>query len=180
MKILLICDKDKRTIPSEVLKKDLLGFFSYKNFETKVIEAGRNSFKHCIGCFSCWIKTPGKCVLKDSMSEVNKSYINSDIVIYLTPIIFGQYSANIKTIIDRAQPYCLPFFKVINGIIKHPLRYEKTPKEIIIAYGEDVTKEEKRTFQDLIDNHGRSYRDVFYSLKIEDNKKILDDLKKII
>ena len=28
--------------------------------------------RHCIGCFGCWIKTPGKCILKDGYDNMGK------------------------------------------------------------------------------------------------------------
>ena len=32
--------------------------------EYKVIKP-QGDIHHCIGCFGCWFKTPGKCVLQD-------------------------------------------------------------------------------------------------------------------
>lgn len=29
---------------------------------------------HCIGCFHCWIKTPGKCIFDDDMTELIQKY----------------------------------------------------------------------------------------------------------
>ena len=36
--------------------------------------------KDCTGCWSCWIKTPGRCIHKD-LDEFYKAYLNADIVI---------------------------------------------------------------------------------------------------
>jgi len=30
------------------------------------------TIQHCIGCFGCWIKTPGKCVLKDGYENMGE------------------------------------------------------------------------------------------------------------
>ena len=33
--------------------------------EVEVIELRRKTIKNCIGCYTCWTKTPGKCIHKD-------------------------------------------------------------------------------------------------------------------
>ncbi len=30
------------------------------------------SIKNCVGCFGCWIKTPGKCVIKDGYEDLGE------------------------------------------------------------------------------------------------------------
>ncbi|GFZ33211.1 flavodoxin [Clostridium zeae] len=180
MKVLIICDKDIKTDYSEALEKQLFELFLHKGFEIRIIQVGKQELKSCIGCFGCWIKTPGKCVIKDLIGEINRNYISSDTVIYLTPVIFGQYSSNIKNVIDRSQPYVLPFFKKINGTTKHPLRYEKNPKEIIIAYNDEIIEEEKNTFLDLINKHERQHRDIYFSLSKESNKEIVEKIKEYV
>ena len=49
----------------------------------KVVRFGDKSITACIGCWSCWLKTPGRCVMRDQMAECYPDYVNSDTVILL-------------------------------------------------------------------------------------------------
>ena len=48
-----------------------------------VVRLGEQSINACIGCWNCWLKTPGRCVIKDQMAESYPDYVNSDTVILL-------------------------------------------------------------------------------------------------
>jgi multimeric flavodoxin WrbA len=43
----------------------------------------------------------GECIMKDGIVEINRACMTSDVVVYLCPIVFGQFSANIKFALDR-------------------------------------------------------------------------------
>ncbi len=57
----------------------LLPFHNDSNFH---IIANDDSIHNCIGCFGCWIKTPGVCIIKDNyqtMGEIlSKSSLAND------------------------------------------------------------------------------------------------------
>lgn len=36
----------------------------------------------CLGCFSCWLKTPGECVQKDDVQQIIPKMREADIVVY--------------------------------------------------------------------------------------------------
>ena len=65
---------------------------------------------HCIGCFGCWVKTPGVCVHPDPGREIAQTIMQSEEVILFTPVTYGGYSPTLKIIVDRFIPLILPFF----------------------------------------------------------------------
>lgn len=84
---------------------------------------------HCLGCFGCWLQTPGTCVIDDAGRDVARKYIQSDLAVLLTPVTFGGYSSELKKSIDRfACPILAPFFTRIAGEVHHKPRYERYPR----------------------------------------------------
>ena len=76
----------------------------------------------CLGCFICWTKTPDICVTNDEGREIGKKFIQSDLVVYLTPITYGGYSSELKKAVDRIIPNISPFFMNRKGETHHQPR----------------------------------------------------------
>lgn len=112
--------------------------------------------RNCIGCFACWVKTPGKCVLKDGNSSV-QNYDNmgvilskADEVIIISKCCYGGYSPFVKNVFDRSISYLLPFFITKKNETHHPQRYSQTFKLNVYFYGNLITNQERETAQKLV------------------------------
>ena len=152
MKAYILSDKDYQTAAYVRLldqaKDALLGF------ETEEKQLGRNDIHYCVGCFGCWTKKPGECVIGDDLASINRAMMTSDVVVYLVPVIFGQFSANIKYALDRWLPNMLPFFESRkDGSTMHPRRYTSYPRQIMIGYGDSLSAEDAQLFTDITKKH---------------------------
>ena len=83
--------------------------------------------KYCTGCFGCWVKTPGQCVVKDDAPLLLRALVHADLLVCATPVIMGHISALLKKSHDKLLPIFLPYFITIQGEIHHPLRYGRSP-----------------------------------------------------
>ncbi|ACA55362.1 NAD(P)H-dependent oxidoreductase [Clostridium botulinum] len=141
--------------------------------KTKILSKEINNIHPCCGCFKCWTKTPGKCAINDSYTEMPKYILHSNVLIIITKIYYGCYSPYIKNVIDRSIGILLPFFQKINGEIHHVYRYNRSPKFVVIGYGENITPNEETTFRALIKANS-------LNLNFKDYKTfIVNDISKI-
>lgn len=92
--------------------------------ETVALRKKRINF--CVGCFSCWSKTPGKCIHKDDMSkELLPKFYAADLVVYATPLYYHTLNGLMKTFIERTLPREEPFIiQDDNGNLIHPYRHD--------------------------------------------------------
>lgn len=120
------------------------------NWDTTSIILEDKSIAYCMGCFGCWVQTPGECVIKDYETEIVKHLVQSDLVIYFTPITFGGYSSILKKAVDRQISRVLPYFAKVKGEIHHIQRYEKHQSLIGIGILEKPDAEKKEVFKTLI------------------------------
>ena len=104
----------------------------------------------CLGCFRCWIKTPGICVINDAGRDIVQEAVQSDLLVFLTPVTFGGYSSELKKAVDRMIQWILPFFTKIDGEVHHKPRYEKYPSLLGIGVLPNEDKESEQLFKTLI------------------------------
>lgn len=94
----------------------------------------KKEINHCRGCFSCWGKTPGKCVITDDMEKLLKKFINSDIVVFAVPVYVDNVTGIMKQFMDRLIPLLDPHMETDeHGETVHRKRYETYPKIAIIS-----------------------------------------------
>ncbi|MCG6188482.1 flavodoxin family protein [Maribellus maritimus] len=112
------------------------------NSHVDIFHLSEKNIKQCIGCWDCWWKTPGVCRFNDDAPETLKSIINSDLVIYSSPMIMGMYSAILKKFHDRTIPLVHPYIKIVEGEYHHKKRYPNYPKMGVLVEPNDSSKEE--------------------------------------
>jgi len=98
--------------------------------ETETIYLASKKIHHCIGCFTCWLKTPGKCVFADDMGSILEKFVTADLVIYGTPLYCFTMTGLLKNFLDRSIPRVLPFMEMSkSGLVFHPSRHPEKPKK---------------------------------------------------
>lgn len=103
--------------------------------EIEKVDVNRLDIHPCIGCFSCWNKTPGKCCIQDDMQDIIAKLLWADVTIWSFPLYYYSVPGGLKNLIDRQLPMELPFMveredDVGNG--SHPSRYDMSGKQNII------------------------------------------------
>ena len=102
--------------------------------EVENIFLAKKEINHCRGCYACWIKTPGKCVIKDDMAELLDKLIHSDVVVFATPVYVDNVTGIMKNFMDRIMPVADPHFeKDQGGECVHLAKFDKVPKLAVIS-----------------------------------------------
>ncbi len=101
--------------------------------EVEIIHLRDKKIKNCIGCYTCWTKTPGVCVQQDDMTnELFPKWLEADLAIYATPLYHYTVNAAMKTFIERTLPVVQPFFERHETRTSHPLR-QPFPKTVFLS-----------------------------------------------
>ena len=111
---------------------------------------GSVEIKACIGCWSCWLKTPGKCIYKDAMAECYSDYVNSDKVILLMDTAQGFINHHAKAFIDRTIPHYHPYIEIVDGECHHKARYERYPQLHFYFEDQSLNGEDAQVIEDYL------------------------------
>lgn len=110
----------------------------------------------CIGCYTCWLKTPGICCFKDGMEDILKEYLAADVVILASPIIMYYISALLKRVNDRLLPFGHPFLVLKENRMSHVPRYSHYPKTtLLLGNNEKLDSEGFKLIEMVYSNSSR-------------------------
>lgn len=120
----------------------------------------------CVGCFGCWLKTPGICLEPDAGRDIAQAVVQSDTTIIFTPVTFGGYSSEIKKIQDRWLPLVLPYFGNYYGELHHPPRYPHYPRLVGIGIQRQPDAEEAHLFKVLVGRNAINFHAPSYAADV--------------
>ena len=102
--------------------------------EVEVVKLREKKIRNCIGCMTCWTKTPGRCVHKDDMTaELFPKFLACDLIVYASPLYYHTVNAAMAAFMERTLPAATPFFEQgEDGKTYHPLRY-KLPASVLLS-----------------------------------------------
>lgn len=115
-----------------------------------IVITDSGSIRPCIGCFGCWLKTPGACILKDTYEQMGKNIAMCSEMLIISKCVYGSYSPFVKNVLDRSISYIHPYFTVKNGEMHHQQRYKRDFRLKVVFYGNGITAKEKETAQKLV------------------------------
>lgn len=86
------------------------------------------SLRYCIGCWGCWVKTPGECNSRDASLEMDRAVINAEFVLWAAPLKMGFPAELLKRALDKHIPLIHPYMVVDQGEAHHLRRYPRSPR----------------------------------------------------
>jgi multimeric flavodoxin WrbA len=166
---------------SENIKEELIA----GEFEVEEILLKEKEIADCLGCFDCWVKTPGICIIDDFGREAAAELINSDLTVFLTPVVFGSYSYQLKKALDRMIPLISPYFKKVKGEIHHKKRYSKYPSILAVGILKEENEVQSQIFKELVERNCINFHSAYFEAEVFeagdnfDKKQLINAVKVI-
>jgi len=116
------------------------------------------NLKYCTGCWTCWWKTPGVCALHDDAEILFRSIIQSDLLIFASPLKAGFTTSLLKKINDRFVVLVHPYVQLIHKECHHLKRYDKYPNiGLILSSEADTDARDLKIVNDIYDRFALNF-----------------------
>ena len=116
------------------------------------------TIKPCVGCFCCWVKNPGQCVMKDGYERMGELIHRANEVVVISRYTYGGFSSFIKNVFDRSIGWVLHYFEVYEGEMHHKKRYPEEKPFSFIFRSDSITAEEKIKAKTYVEAVCRNFR----------------------
>lgn len=130
-------------------RKKLESQYHAEGHEVQVFKLEDMNIAYCIGCWSCWHKTPGRCIHQDDTQLLLGEVINSDMVIHFTENSMGFATSLTKKMLDKFVPLVHPYITLDQGECHHVRRYETYPTFGLVYIDDEGNEGDYQTTKDI-------------------------------
>lgn len=136
MKILVLNGSPKQKSDTmRVTGAFLDGIRKTGDHEIEVVDVIKQNIKPCIGCFECWKKQDGKCIIDDYQNVILQKMMDADCIIWSFPMYCFGMPSHLKAVLDRT----LPLSRITSRSNSDKVNQGKvegfTPKKYIVICG---------------------------------------------
>ncbi len=103
MKITVLQGSPHKKGSSNLLAEQFIKGAEEAGHSVTILDTAHMNMHPCIGCDRCGMN--GECVHKDDNNIIRDTLLNSDMVVFVTPIYYFGMSAQLKTVVDRFYSY---------------------------------------------------------------------------
>ena len=105
MKILVLNGSPKKKSDTFRLTEAFLkGLNRNGQHEVNVINVIEKKISPCMGCFGCWQRGDGRCVIEDDQNGILDLYRSADLIIFSFPLYCYAMPSHLKAVVDRTIP----------------------------------------------------------------------------
>ena len=105
MKVLVLNGSPKKQSDTfRMTERFLKGLNAAGEHEVTVVNVIEKAIAPCKGCFGCWQKMDGHCVIDDDQNEILDLYKAADVIIWSFPLYVYGMPSHLKAVLDRTIP----------------------------------------------------------------------------
>lgn len=154
MKAILLDGTQASDQTGERVRAALVAQLETQGWDVEHVVLREKTIRNCGGDFYCWTKHPGTCMFDDDNRAIAEAIVESDVVVYLTPVTFGGYSSVLKRMVDHEIQNISPFFTNIEGETHHRKRYRRNPDLLAVGWMDAPDADAEAVFRNLA--HGNA------------------------
>ncbi len=128
-----------------------------KGWDVDLFNVWEKKVAYCRACGTCGDRTPGICALKDDGRAVVERTAECDLMVFVSAVTFGGFSAAAKRAVERTMPNIHPLFLKHRGEFHHRMRYEKHPALLAVGWQPGPDKAAEAIFLKLGERNALNY-----------------------
>ena len=121
MKVLVLNGSPKKKSDTfRMTEAFLRGLNKNQEHEVQIVNVIDKKIAPCRGCFGCWQKLDGHCVIEDDQNALLDEYRSADIIIWNFPLYCYGMPSHLKAFLDRTIPLVkMDMRQEENGRVRH-------------------------------------------------------------